>query len=244
VQTKGAHAQKEAVAAVLALEMAKNAGNVYSAYNKEPPPPIMMPKLQQHPHPQQQQQHGLRNNGDARPWYVKDPARRNVSESHAAYGAFYNSPSAVSAAAAAQGRALQAGVGAKQPEQYKGYYTPAVAAAGQAQIDAARAMNWPPQGKLQPVQYDRRQGAQVASLAGGGPQAAVAAAASVRALPGPGAGGEWKPPPWNYGGGGAKVSPVKSAVGWQGGFQNGAVQGATVGVARYPPIEWQAPRMR
>ena len=227
VQTRAAQAQKDAAADI--------AKNVFGAYNKAPPPPVMIPKIAQQP--QQPQQ--VNRNADARPWYVKEPARRNVSESHAAYGAFYNSPTAASAAAAiAQARALQDAGKGRQPEQYKGYYTPAAAQAGQAQYDAARAGNWPQQGKLQPVQYDQRLGAQVASVAGG-PQAAAA----MRGSPGQGAAGGWKPPPWNYGGGGMKASPVKAAAnGWQGGVQD--IQGAAVGVARYPPIEWQAPRMR
>ena len=232
----GGQAQGQAQREVLALDNA--VGNMYGGYSKGPPNMAPKPAAQSPPG-------GGYRNADERPWYVKE-ARNNISESHAAYGAFYNGPSgAAAAAAAAEARALQLAIQAvgDQRQQYKGLYVPAGQQPQYYNGAGANARNWPG-AKLQPVQYGGQYGRQQPQQQQGGgisPHAALQRAAAAGGGGGGGGGGAWKPPPWNYGG--YKAPPARNVAAGGGGGAAG-MPGALISVARYPPIEWQAPRMR
>ncbi|GAX80415.1 hypothetical protein CEUSTIGMA_g7854.t1 [Chlamydomonas eustigma] len=239
VQHQAELAEREAAAAVAAkiAAAADNFGKAYGVYNKPPPPSVAVPPaaMQQQQQQQQQQQS---------PWYTRqEPVKKPVSESHAAYGAFYNSPVAAQAHAAMHAAMQRQAVPQQQQQQYKGYYIPS------QQYDNPRGRNWPP-GKLQPIQpqqQQQQQPQQMGRQVGGAAAAAQAAAAQAVA-----AAAAMKPPPWNYraGGGGSKApfrSPLPPGAHGHAGDQQqqqGLVGGQGVAVQRYPPLEWAPPRGR
>mmetsp|Transcript_19825 Transcript_19825/g.43138 ORF Transcript_19825/g.43138 Transcript_19825/m.43138 type:complete len:627 (+) Transcript_19825:361-2241(+) len=222
---------------------------------KPKPPPLATPG-----------QGGAYLNADQKPWYVKES---RISESHAAYGAFYHTPTAASAAAAAAAAAARQG--------FDGANGPALAAAAAARAQYAmpqqqqqqQAVQVPQRqykGYYQPPGYGPRPGwAGAAGGAGGGggqpgrlpalaqvggglqpaaraPPPAPAGAAGGGNGGGGGGGGKGLPP-WNYGAGANKaaISPLRNNALLQAQAGGG---GDAAGMARYPPMQWAPPRMR
>eukprot|EP00798_Chlamydomonas_sp_ICE-L_P011206 gene11206-18826_t len=199
-----------------------------SAYDRQGPPPSAYEAIRK------AQQRGVYLNDDNSPWQYPKPVAPKISESHAAYGAFYNSPKAPPAISKQQNnnpmwaaadmfanytpqqqQVARAHAPSPQGQAYRGHYNPYSENGGNGNGNQQRHQ------KLPSVAVQRQQAAMARLAYGGGGKAPL-------------------PPAWNAGAGArAKEQRMQQIAAKHPELR---IAGNNNAISRYPPMQWQAPK--